>query len=516
MKDSRDQVIETNQRELSIKVFRYDPTQDIKPRYEEYKVPNQPRMRVLDALLYIREHFDSSLAFRWSCRGQRCGTCAVMINGEPGLACWAEAKENMTIEPLPILPVVRDLVVDRREVENRLIRAIPFLERLSATEGYEKIKVADAEELDAVRRCVGCLSCVAACPVVDVAWDQFAGPELLNQLARFALDPRDDGDRLRTAFFEGLFNCTTCAKCQEVCPHDIALPRAVVERLRQLAVADGIGPLEGHVTIAERAARTGRVIERTETPLVETAPEVSAVSSSTSVGFFTGCLVDYRLQKVGRAVLEILDKNGIDIVTPRSQVCCGSPLLRTGQVDEVLDFVRKNVEAFENTGVDTLITTCPGCTMTLRNDYPQLSERVIGRAPKFKVLHLSEFLVNNIRLKPQDMRLTSLKVTYHDPCHLRRKLGIHKEPRELLHIIPGIEFIEMEKADRCCGAGGGMRAGRRDLGYLIVNKKLEMIRRSGADTLATACPFCELQLSEVVGGEMEVVDIAELLVKAYG
>jgi len=289
----------------------------------------------------------------------------------------------------------------------------------------------------------------------------------------------------------------------------------VIERLRAMMFEDGLGPLPGHMPFIDLASKTGRVVEKQGPSLLESLPYVTTVDGAKDkVGFFTGCLADYRLQKVGNALVEVLKKNKVEVVVPKDQICCGSPLLRTGATKGIEKFVKTNVESFEKAGVDTVVTACPGCAMTLRNNYPELVKGVLGRESKFKVLHISEYLTHNLILNTKDMKPLNATVTYHDPCHLNRGLGINKEPREIIQSIPGIKLVEMERADACCGAGGGTRSGMRHLTYLIGGRKDELYKKTGANMLLTACPFCELQLTDIVK-DTTTLDLVELLQKAY-
>ena len=114
---------------VTARVFRYDPSTDDAHRYETYEVPYEKGMRVLGVLMHIQENIDTSLAFRYSCRRKRCGSCGVLVNGKPGLACMEEAKAEMVIEPLPNLPIIRDLVVETNEYEERIESIRPYLVR---------------------------------------------------------------------------------------------------------------------------------------------------------------------------------------------------------------------------------------------------------------------------------------------------------------------------------------------------------------------------------------------------
>lgn len=490
---------------IKIKVLRYDPQVDEEPYFETYPIQEQDKMKILDALNYINHEHHAHLAFRSSCRAGQCGSCALKVNGTVVLACKAEIKDGDVIEPLD-LPVIKDLVVDRSEVEEKVKNMALYLE--GGCELPECPAILDPQELadsKKLRSCIECYSCLSACPVIGET-NEFSGPYFMRYLSKFALDPRDCADRARDGMEEGLYCCTSCGKCGEVCPKEINTFGGAIEKLREIACREGVGPLPTHRSVYELIKSTGRSVE----PLGEGF--IKAVSSKSpektpKVAFFTGCLVDYRLPEIGFALIEVLKKQGVDIVIPEEQVCCGSPMIRTGQTDIVEDLVKRNAEALQD--YDTIITVCAGCGATLKNDYPQYGV-------KLNVVDISEFLASC--LDTSKMKPLNLRVTYHDPCHLVRGQQIRDEPREILRKIPGVEFVEMEEPDRCCGAGGGVRAGKPEIAAALAKHKVEMIQKLDVDAVITICPFCEnnLRLSlEEAGVEVEVMNILKLLQMAY-
>ena len=131
-------------------------------------------------------------------------------------------------------------------------------------------------------------------------------------------------------------------------------------------------------------------------------------------------------------------------------------------------------------------------------------------------MDISEYLAD--KLNTQDMKPVNMKVTYHDPCHLVRGQGIRDEPREILKKIKGLEFVEMEVPDQCCGAGGGVRAGKPEIAAALGSAKAKMIEKLDVDAVITICPFCENNIRaslEKEGMDLEVMNILKLLEKAY-
>jgi fumarate reductase (CoM/CoB) subunit B len=226
------------------------------------------------------------------------------------------------------------------------------------------------------------------------------------------------------------------------------------------------------------------------------------------IALFTGCMVDYRLPEIGVALLKVMEYNDVDVVVPKDQVCCGSPLLRTGQTDAIPDVIKRNQEVFKD--YDTIVTVCAGCGSTLKNDYPKYGVNL-------NVVDISEFLAE--RLNTKDMKPLNMRVTYHDPCHLVRGQGISKEPREILKKIKGLEFVEMEIPDQCCGAGGGVRAGKPEIAAGLGKKKVDMVKDLGVDAVVTICPFCEYNIKDSLEKagitNVKVLNILKLLEMAY-
>ena len=206
---------------IRAKVFRYNPGADPKPYYETYEVPWRPLMSVLEVLRYIHEE-TKPIPFDYSCRASCCGMCSLQVNGNPVLACITVVPAgDILIEPLENFRVIKDLIVDKTEVEDRLYGIMPWFSRTKpmteplamAPEAYLRTAV--------LQECKSCLCCHAVCPVLKIEGFQvFAGPYILTKIAVRYFDTREDfaDERLKTAVREGLFNCTLCGECDEVCP----------------------------------------------------------------------------------------------------------------------------------------------------------------------------------------------------------------------------------------------------------------------------------------------------------
>jgi succinate dehydrogenase/fumarate reductase iron-sulfur protein len=202
-------------------VFRYNPSADPKPYYETYNVPWRNLMSVLELVRYIHEEI-RPVSFDYCCRAACCGTCSLQVDGKPVLACvTAVLPGDVLIEPLRSFRVIKDLIVDRTEIENRLYgtrpwfsRAKPMTEPLAMPpEAYVRTAV--------LQLCKDCLCCQSICPVLKTkGFSVFAGPSILTKIAMRYFDTREDfaDERLKIAVLEGLFECTLCGLCDDVCP----------------------------------------------------------------------------------------------------------------------------------------------------------------------------------------------------------------------------------------------------------------------------------------------------------
>ncbi|MBI2863242.1 MAG: succinate dehydrogenase/fumarate reductase iron-sulfur subunit [Chloroflexi bacterium] len=214
----------------TLSVKRFDPERDSAPHWETYQVPWVVTMTVVEALewLWDQGHY---IAFRTNCREFTCGSCAMLINGKPALACDTPLKDRMRIEPLTRYPLVKDLVVDQSAVPKK----------------WKELKlwphVRDGKPIDEVSaesragwhrsfaRCIECYICLDACPVSDTEDSEYDGPMWMLQIARARAHPKDGQDRLEQAAQRGIGACTTCYECEGVCPVNLS-PIKEIQRLR--------------------------------------------------------------------------------------------------------------------------------------------------------------------------------------------------------------------------------------------------------------------------------------------
>jgi fumarate reductase (CoM/CoB) subunit B len=217
----------TESTSIKVRLFRYDPSTDERPRYEIFTVPRKSDMRILDALNYIYNLEErGAVAYRWYCGTKKCGECGITVNGRAMLGCWEPATAEMTLEPLANFPIIRDLVVDTEPYEKLLLRLKPVLHRSDPPRFPETLPHSTMLEAQRLLKCIECNVCTAAVPVkgigrAGVDWEGYTGSAALVRFARFVLDPRDQLDRKPLALDAGLRDFPLFETLQTICPQGI-------------------------------------------------------------------------------------------------------------------------------------------------------------------------------------------------------------------------------------------------------------------------------------------------------
>lgn len=231
---------------IQLRIRQFDPKTDLEPHYDNFTVPNKPRMTVLDALFHVLEKQDGSLAFRSSCRSAVCGSCANFINGRPRLACNTQIStlgSSITIGPLPHLPVVRDLVVDLHPFYQKIEMLKPYFECRTPYPEKEFLQTPkDRTAIDSAIDCIECGACFSSCPLT---WTntKYPGPAAFVKAYRFIADTRDTeiSERLRAVGCEdGVWRCHTVFNCADSCPKGIN-PTYFIQQLKRKATRNSIG-----------------------------------------------------------------------------------------------------------------------------------------------------------------------------------------------------------------------------------------------------------------------------------
>lgn len=322
---------------------------------------------------------------------------------------------------------------------------------------------------------------------------------------------------------EVLWACTSCGACVEACPVSIDHIDMIVDMRRYLAMEEARVPPTAQTALEslEQRGHPWRGTTRSRTDWMEGLDiPTLAEHPEAEVLFWVGCtgaLVD-RNASVTRAMARVLKKAGVDFaVLGDEETCTGDPARRLGNEYLFQTLAGQNIETFNRYGVKKVVTTCPHCFNTMRNEYPQLGA-------EFEVYHYSAFIERLIR----DGKLAALttipadgtptKVTYHDSCFLGRHNGIYDAPRKVASAVPGLELVEMDlRRERgfCCGAGGG-RMWMEETGKRVNHIRTEHFLDTEGDTVAVSCPFCLQMFEEGISakgleGKKQAKDLIEIV-----
>lgn len=356
----------------------------------------------------------------------------------------------------------------------------------------------------AVAPCYQCGVCTAICPWGLVKEEPLNVRTLIRR-AQMGL-PQDGG----------LWWCTTCRQCEELCPRGVPIADVMLA-LRRLAWQDQRVP-KGLSPVMWAMYWDGNPWRRPPSQRANWAKgaNVRQFAPSDEVLFYTGCTASYdnRAQKVARAVASVLQGAGVSFGTlGEAEPCCGDAAYALGQHDYLAQIIEANAQRFAEAGAGTVVTVSPHCYDMFLNHYP--------RRGGFRPLHYTQYLAQLL----EEGRLTfpgrfQARVTFHDPCYLGRRNDVYDPPRQILAAIPGLETVEMPRNREfalCCGGGGGRMWMETAAGERFATLRAEEALETGAEILVTACPHCIACLEDSLkqrGSPMKVMDVAELAAAA--
>lgn len=378
--------------------------------------------------------------------------------------------------------------------------------------------------------CIMCNRCQDVCPATNTGKALSPAAILINErfelndlFPKFAAGAESPRALLDFALNEeAAWACTTCNACIEVCPvgNEQMLHIIDVRRERVLSAAEFPNGLKNTFNQMEKAGNPWGIAAEERLVWAKDLPfPVPTVDQNPDpeVLYWVGCAVSFdpRAQKIARNMAEILHSAGLNwAVLGKNEKCTGDTARRTGNEYLFAQMADENVAALDAVNARVVVTTCPHCFHTIGNEYPQFGGNYIVR-------HHTEFiseLIRNGKLKIEPNSTTA--VTYHDPCYLGRHNGIFEQPRSLIEMT-GANLIEPERTRNnsfCCGAGGGQFWKDEERGKERVStNRFRELKQTGAQTVATGCPFCLRMLTEETakedGSGPEVFDIAELVTK---
>lgn len=382
--------------------------------------------------------------------------------------------------------------------------------------------------------CTECGRCTAACPAANTGKPLSPKKIIVDIRHRLAEKTKSTPAADRPAevdvrkLVDGyvtedeLWACTTCMACVQECPVMIEHVDAIVDMRRYLVLNESRFPreLQGTFQNLERNftpwafSHSSRAdwAEGLDIPRLADHPDAEIL-------FWVGCAGSYdaRYRKVARAFATIMKQAGVNFaILGTEEKCTGDPARRAGNEYLAQMLMTENVATLNNRRVKTIVTTCPHCFNTLKNEYPQFGGT-------YEVIHHTDFIMRLI--DEGKLRLSKEKraaITYHDSCYLGRYNGIYDQPRRALDAVPGLELREMKRSrDRgfCCGAGGARMFMEETIGKRVNIERTEEALALKPDIVGTACPFCMTMLTDGVKSaeaseRVKVMDIAELVAEA--
>ncbi len=392
--------------------------------------------------------------------------------------------------------------------------------------------------IDEIKECSKCGKCRSVCPVFQGLNDEVMSPRGRISLVEAMLE---GGLSQSEKYVDTIRSCIKCTRCSSVCPIGIKVENIVQSARDLLAEKEGIpdaarevfritllDPTAFRSALMKNAGKMpalpvplwqlplffhegARLPELAAEAALDKHPEYIESGGQRRIALFLGCSINHVNADIADSAIEVLRKLNVDIFLPKDQVCCGAPAMLFGDKDGVRELAKRNVAALKADDFDAVVTLCPTCGVTLKREY----ERILGDdAGDFasKVYDISEFIDKFIDYETHRM---DTSVTYHESIYLKLGLGIETEPRRILDRCA--RFIEMQDADKSCGAEGALGLFHPELSMKMVEAKIKTIVESGADIIATGSPGCILFLKEQLaerGIQKDVLHTVQVLQKA--
>ncbi len=401
-------------------------------------------------------------------------------------------------------------------------------------------------------QCIRCGSCLNVCPIFHLVSGHVYGHIYTGGIGT-----------ILTAFFNSEDKaidpqnlCISCQKCTTVCPGKIEIPKLVKELRLKLTEKKGLSTAENYIfknilgkpdtfhkwlkrgkTLQKPFSSEGYIknlpfsfskhTNKRSLPTLADKPFRDIYKSlkkdiknpRAKAAFYAGCVIDFCYPNIGRAVWETLQDNGIEMVFPEQQSCCGAPASYSGDRKTAVKLAKENIKALEDCDADYIVMACPTCIHVVKDEFPELLEgekEWYQRARKIseKVKDYSELMVEFTDCKENDIIKDAAKITYHDSCHYKRELHLEDNPRKLFNNMKKVKLIEMDESDRCCGFGGSYTAKFPELSVEMLKRKIKNIEISGAEVVAMDCPGCIIQIRgglDKINSNIKVKHTAEIV-----
>ncbi|BFJ00461.1 (Fe-S)-binding protein [Priestia sp. Y58] len=408
--------------------------------------------------------------------------------------------------------------------------------------------------------CVHCGMCLESCPTYEITGQEQHSPRGRVHLIKSVAEGKIS---VNEQFIDPVFACLDCRACTTACPANVDVGGLIEEARGQIRQAmpltgwkgmiskfflKGLFPHSHRLEAAgsllklyqksgiQKVMRTTGMLNMMPVHLAEMEHVMPKITRSVrkkyrkkrvlkakaerkaEVAFLTGCIMDVMFSDINEATLNVLRRNGNDVVIPPSQTCCGALHVHAGDRDMGRQLAKKNIEAFQH--ADTVIVNAAGCGCMLK-EYPELfreeEQEWLEKAEVFaeKVQDISKYL-HDTGYRPPQAKLHK-RITYHDACHLAHGQGVRKEPRDILLSIPGVEMVHMANADRCCGSAGIYNLTNPDMAGAVLQSKMEHVPHD-VEMISMGNPGCMLQMAVGVkkyGRSQQIVHTVQLLEWAY-
>lgn len=402
-------------------------------------------------------------------------------------------------------------------------------------------------------RCIRCGACSNVCPVYGKVGGHTLGHVYIGAIGLILTYFYHGKDNARAI----VRNCLNCQACKSVCPVNIDLPHLIKKVYANVLKDEGTKPAKNimlsavmknrklfHTALKFASAMQKPLVQKDEgvlrhlpfifgkahdfrsiPALAEKSfrdqwPDIRQAIQAPSyrVALFGGCVVDFVSPEQAIALTRLLAAYNVQMEYPMGQSCCGLPAMMMTEEETATELAVQNLEAFDTLSYDYILVLCASCGSHLKEGYPRLLAKKPELSTKLQAFHdktidFSSFMVNVLKVKPEDFFQNKDSVAYHSPCHLCRGLGVTREPRELLETA-GLDYVPCKDEDVCCGFGGSYSLEFPEISAEILRQKLDNVEKTGAGVLVTDCPGCVLQLrggSDRRKSRIKVKHIAEVV-----
>ena len=380
-------------------------------------------------------------------------------------------------------------------------------------------------------KCVKCGSCMSVCPI----YRQTGREEMVARgklaLIEHLLQQNNNGQEQLSDFYrQAVDYCLLCHSCEENCSKNVKITEIIKTARREIITKTGLHPVKkflfsllsgkngGLKTLIkigswvqllawQRLPAGSGLRRRLPMPLIDKNTVIPVLpkknlddrlrkrqaprETHSRLLYFPGCATRYLTPEVGMQTIFVLEKLGYEVIVPESWSCCGAVTEAAGDQKSADSLREKNLQVMRNADDDLhlVVTACATCGHTLKSYPPPAG---------IKVMDISELLYEQREKLDKLLQGKRIKetITYHDPCHLRKSQGITMQPRWLLRLIAGDNFVELRHPERCCGSGGSFGVTHKSLSRQILGEKIEDLRETEAHIIASGCPGCLIQLNE--------------------